>query len=376
MAFGKDNSHLKNIPSFGGSVAQKAANATRSRKAAPRTGGGSGYGGGRPHWVDNFRPSELKPDVIRLIPGAYQTQRVEDGVLVEETTPWVEFTEHYHAKVKCTTVCSAGPWRRSKKDRSPCYGCDIYWNGYDRAQGGNTGPVNMIGKYAFCVLDTGLFHKLAQTDDNGNVKKNQKGEPYYDWHKCIGMGCQGCHTAIESKQGHVQPWAMSRTQFIQLNGYSESIGNCCTNCDGRDTISTVMWQCANPECGDLILDVATTTLTQEQVNNIVNQPYKCRACQTVNYPEEVVQCSGCENAQRASIYDVTLQVKSQRTTDKGSTIQVLSYNVGPIEAKFAELLTKLPELDKRFSAYSLEQQSKLFRYTPPADAEQHYVPKP
>lgn len=384
MAFGKDDRHLSSIPTYGGSMLQKAANATRRRQSA------GNRGGGRPYWSDNFKPSERRPDIIRIIPLECKTQRAEDDQLVEEVTPWVEYVEHYHGGLSRSTICSGGPFRNNKKLRDPCYGCDIYWDDYQtRKDSGslktNKGKISYAPKYAFAVIDMGTFHKVAQTDAHGNVKMSPKGEPYTEWEKCVGQGCQGCRTAIETKKGHAQPWAMAKAHFNQLNGTAEYIGGCCVTCGGREVVSTVMWQCSNPQCGDLIVDMSTSTLTLDQIQELVYKPYTCRECQTTNYPEEVIQCVNCtptgREPRRASIFDVNMQVKLQKTGNNDTTtLQVLSFS-DPcgVEAEFEHLLTALPDLEKRFAPTPLNIQAEQFKYTPPAQkpagAGQYTIPK-
>lgn len=366
-------------------MAQKAANATRKRQ------GGGSRGGGRPYWSDAFKPSQIRPDIIRVVPLQVMTQRAEDDVLVEEVTPWVEYIEHYHGGLSRSAICSGGPFRNNKKLREPCYGCDIYWSDYTTRKAEGTlktkhGKISFSPKFAFAVIDMGTFHKVPQTDEQGHVKNNQSGEAYTNWEKCVGQGCQGCKVAIETKRGHAQPWPMAKAHFNQLNGTAEYIGGCCTTCGGRDVISTVMWQCGNQQCGELIIDIASSSMTLEQIQELVYKPYTCRECQTTNYPEEVIQCTNCTQTGRdpirATIFDVNLQVKLQKTGDNDSTaLQVLSFSDPmPIADEFHHLLEAMPPLEKRFAPTPLKQQADLFKYSPPpqvgAGAGQHSVAKP
>ncbi len=175
---------------------------------------------------------------------------------------------------------------------------------------------------------------------------------------------------------------MTKTHFEQLSGYASSVNECCVTCGGRDTISTMMWQCSNPECGDLIVDMASTTASFEQINEVVNRPYTCCRCKVTAYPEELYQCSTCEQtgaeAKRATLFDVALSLRVQKTSGTGAAIQIMGFKIEALPAKYAEMVSKAESLEKRFTPYSLEQQSKLFNYTPPVDSgdgSQHTLPK-
>lgn len=376
MSFGKDNAHLANIPRYGGSVAQRAANAGR-RKKQP-TGGSK-----RAYWSDNFVPDEFTPSTIRIIPGDYQLQRVsEKGELYTEQAPWWECKEHFHGSLRRGAICSAGPRFMDRKLREVCYGCDIFWEGKD---GGGKRKISMSDKFVFAVIDQGLFHKVPQVDHKtGQYQMNEKtGQPYTEWVKCTGTGCLGCPQAQETKEGNIRPWMLNKAHFNALNGYARGIGTCCVTCSGRGTIKTEMWQCSNPACGDLIFDMSSTTATQEQINTVTNDLYRCPSCSHVDYPEEVIACVNCTPAGqtpvRATIFDVDMVVRTQKLGDgenaQTAIIVDATSNPQPLNPKFQELLKYAPKLDQRFAPSSLEFQASIWKINAAPGQQQGQQPQ-
>jgi len=307
---------------YGGTLSQRAANATRRRQ---------GRGGGGEYWADTFKPHETVPANVRLIPVACVAQRADDaGNVYEENTPWKEFREHYHGTFRRSAICSGGPLFFDRNRRTACYGCDIFWS--SPAGKGKRRPISMSDKYAFAALIMDPYHKVPQVDDRGQFQLNPTTQqPFTKWERCLGQGCPHCRSALETVQGRVQPWIMSKAHFTNLNAYSDRLG--CLTCGGRATpdnrpvISTALWQCGNPACRQLIFDMSSTTATLEQIQAVVNKPYTCPVCQTTCYPEEVIQCANCTPAgqvpQRATIFDVDLQVIAPKTGDNEQTMLMI-----------------------------------------------------
>ncbi|KPJ84920.1 MAG: hypothetical protein AMS18_16425, partial [Gemmatimonas sp. SG8_17] len=304
---------------YGGTLSQRAANATRRR---PSRGGGGEY------WADTFKPHETVPANVRLIPVPCVAHRVDDaGNIYEENIPWKEFREHYHGTFRRSAICSGGPLFFDRNRRTACYGCDIFWS--SPSGKGKRRPISMSDKYAFAALVMDPFHKVPQVDDRGQFQLNpQTQQPFTKWERCLGQGCPHCRSALENVQGRIQPWIMSKGHFTNLNAYSDRLG--CLTCGGRATpdnrpvITTALWQCGNPACRQLIFDMGSTTATLEQIQGVVNKPYTCPVCQTTAYPEEVIQCANCTPAgqvpQRATIFDVDLQVIAPKTGDNEQTM--------------------------------------------------------
>jgi hypothetical protein len=361
---------------YGGNLSQRAANATRRR---PRGSGGKGE-----YWTDTFKPHESVPANVRLIQVECIAHRTDEASNVyEEKTPWKEFREHYHGHYRRSGICSGGPLFFDRNRRSTCHGCDIFWE--SPAAKGKKRPISMSDKFAFAALVMDPFHKVPQLDERGQFRMNANtNQPYTEWERCLGVGCPSCRNAIETMQGRMQPWIMSKSHFNNLNAYSDRLG--CLTCGGRATpdnkpvISTAFWQCGNPNCRQLIFDMSSTTATLEQIQGVVNKPYTCPFCQTTTYPEEVIQCANCTPAgqqpQRATIFDVDLQVIAPRTGDGEQTVLIIlaSSDPRPINPAFNNLLQYTPDLEAKFAPTPLEEQaSRWQRNVQPSAQPQMYA---
>lgn len=357
MSFGKDQSQLAGIPVYGGSTAQRAANAGRKKKRS--------YGNSRPYWADTFRPPETGSAQIRIIPGEYKVTKVENNQLIEEVLPWYEYIEHYSGTHRRGGICSGGPWFFNKSKRTPCHGCDKR-----ESEPRNKKTISRSDRFVFLVIDMGLFHQIPQLDrDTNRPRTNNEGQPYLEWTKCTGRGCQNCHQAVQNRYGYIQPWPMSKAHFNSLNAYGEGIGHCCVTCRGRNTIQSLAWFCGNQQCQSLLFDMRSTTATDEQIKEVVNQPHTCLACQQTSYPVETITCTNCTQhgwtPQRATIYDVDLQVMAPRTGENNSTnLQVVSMSdPKPLDPQFEDLLQYKINLENRFAPTPLDKQAELWKIT-------------
>lgn len=359
MAFGKDSSNLGGIPTYGGNARQQAAAASRQKKHS--VSGGSR----RPYWSGAFKPSTSVVSRVRLLKGEYEHLRDNgNGGLYKEILPWQEYREHYQATSHRGALCSGGVFFMDRNRREPCLGCEEFWDG--RAK--NKRTMSMSNKFAFNVVIEQLFHKMPQLDAKTNqYRMNPKtNAPYTEWERCRGLGCIGCQTQAETRQGSVQPWVLSKEHFNQLDAYSEYIGNGCTTCGGRSTVSTVMWVCGNPACGELIFDMQNPALAAEQIKEITLGIYDCQTCHTSAYPEEVIQCAVCTPSGgvpvRATIYDVDMDVKLQLTGDGDKTsLIVLAYSDPKrLDTQYADLLQYQVPLEKRFAPTPLTEQASIW----------------
>lgn len=376
MAFGKDPSILKNVIPHGGSFSQQVAMATR-RVKVPRSGGG----GGSIFWADKYQPTEHMPgDPVRLIHGVYEIPKVaDDGSVYTMSLPWCEYREHFHGYLSKSIICSAGPLYMDKARREPCYGCNIFWEDFQirkqKGKGANSpNRVSMREMYAFTVLVMAPFHKIEQVDNQGNLRVNQKtNQPFWNWEKCSGPGCQGCAGGKETKQGHVQPWPMGRDHFFGLNAYADYIGTSCITCRSRGTVSTLLWKCG--ACGDPVIDMRQTSFTMAQINDVVKNLYACRKCETSAMLVEDTYCTSCtptgQIAQRAGVFDVDMQVKRQASAGKnGTQLVVLAFSdPKPVDPAFAEMAKPL-DLPAKYKPTPLEQQATLFEYQPAVPQQQ------
>lgn len=367
MAFGKDPTLLGGVAPFGGNAAQKAHAALNQPKYTS--------GSKRPYWADSFSPTKVGTDLVRLIPGQYRVPRVtKEGLLYEEEVPWYEYVEHFHGTNKFGAICSGGPYRKDRKKREECYGCEMFWEDYQkrkeiaREKGvkrvDNPKRVNMSDKFAFSIVDLGMFFKKDRVNNQGVVEMNSKTNlPYYDWAKLRNPQDPSAY-GKDMKQGRLLPWSVSKTWFKIINAFADKIGQSCAGCGNKDCLQWVAWQCGNPDCGMPLIRANSCTYNDEQLQELTRQACMCHHCGIVSYMMEIVQCNHCVNARRAGIYDVDLEV-SQAKDSNNSAILVISgwSQPKPIDPVYQELYKPL-DLPSRYSPTPLEAQAKGFGYAP------------
>lgn len=370
MSFGKDQSHLANIPPHGGNYIQRAK--THARR--PQR---SGSGGKMPYWKDGFRPSLVYPSLGRLIPGAYRQQVTHDGETVtEEEFTYVKYREHV-SKSSGTPrggICSGGALFANKQKAQPCNGCDWYWEDYrerqaKKARGDKTrGPHRMScrDQYAYTWFDYAPYWQVPDTDANGNLRMNPNtNEPYTHWE--TGNINDPKFQGKQWKQGHLMSWSLGQTYQDVLIMQAKIIGGHCQVCGQMNCLTTLMKVCGNPQCGQFIYDPSNTTLTTEQQNKIDYDPYTCPQCQQTSYVGEVIECVHCTpqglTPVRASIFDVDMQVQAVGNPGSQTFLQVLATSgPRPIQVADSKVLEAIKPLDllQKFAPTPLEMQRQIW----------------
>jgi hypothetical protein len=383
MSYGKEDGHLTRIGGYGASTSQQMGNATR-RQSGPRKGS--------PAWANNFQPSEGTPDYIRLIPGEFEAERIDEttGNSFLETVPWLEYTEHYHGGNKQSMTCSAGVYRMAdRKKAKPCRGCDIWREDFEERrrienQTGvkpkNPNRISFSSKYAFLVLDMAWFFRGYRMDEHGRVNVNKTtGQPYQDWIKyneqhhneyLYASGeAQRQGKQLEMKQGQVLTWPVGFTQFGTLSGFGDVVQKHCSSCGGQSCIHTVGWAC--PTCNAPTMN---TTLPPDEVKKLVSRTVHCNHCHTVAYPKAIQTCQYCQNPTPANLYSIDMQVQTVRVQDKKQIIIPWMSNPRPMDPTYAEALKKLPDAVKKFAPTPYEEQ--VSKFGPPPQANYGQVQPP
>jgi hypothetical protein len=354
MSFGKNSDNLKR------SFQQQA------RTQARRTTGGSG---GAPYWKGAFAPSDYAPGVIRLIPGDYPQALTRDKeTIVTESLTYVQYREHHNGNRGC--ICSGGPLWAVKGKNDECPSCTVYWEDVNerkakKARGDTTkGPNRMSCRdmYVFNVWDYNLYFEMPETDRSGNPRMNNKtGAPFTHW--VSGDQNDPRFQGRPWKQGNLMPWPMGSTYKDTLVNYADQVGQSCTSCGGRDTIRCIMKICGNPACGQYIYDPQNNTLTAEQRKAIDDFPYKCPHCGQETWVDEVIECSGCQNPTRASIFDVDLQVQRMGTKGQLTFLQIFNHSEPrPIQVDAETLKTIVPlDLLKKYQPHDPATQRKIMK---------------
>lgn len=366
MAFGKDPSQVQNMPPHGGNYLQRAKTAARR---PVRSGGGGAF-----YWKDTYSPPDLSTDIGRLIRGEYQQEVTYDGeTAVTDTFPYFLYREHHNGKRG--GICSGGALWANKDKALPCPSCAIFWEDVNerkakKARGDNTkGPNRMScrDQFVFNWFDYGLYFEVPEVDKNGQFRMNQKtNQPYTHWVK--GNSNDPRFQGRPWKQGNLLPWPMGGTYKDTLFTFAAQIGKGCKSCGSKDSIRCVMKICGNKACGQFIYDPNNCSLTDEQRDQIDNYPYECPHCGQKAFVDEVIECSNCQQPERASIFDVDLQVQRMGTKGQQTFLQILNWSEPrPIQVADPEVLKTIQPLDlpKRFAPTPPDVQCKIFGLTMP-----------
>jgi hypothetical protein len=367
MAFGKDDAALDRV----GSYRQRAHYQTKSTfQNRPRGGGGGGL-----TFIDQFKPSTDIPDLIRIVPGDYEVQQATPEGEIETTRqPYVAFGEHFHGTLKRSCVCSAGPLYGWKDKRSPCYACDIFWQGMTVGQDGKKkkGPMSRRDMSSFTVIHYHPYHEVEQVDSTtGQYRVNARtGQPYTNWVKCEGRGCKMCQAGKKTNPAHRLHWDMGTGHMGTLWEYDKEIGRSCATCSGRDTIEWDAMVCR--QCGEAKVVRDETNLKPKEIEEIYGSLNTCSACGFKGFLREIISCRNCtplgREPERATIFAVDMKVKRAEPESGGNqtTLMIPQWNdPSPVAQQFAEFNKPMP-LEKIFAPTSLENQAKVFDLSPAA----------
>jgi len=367
MAFGKDKSVL-------GQVANRStANSFRQSAAqtqANRTSRGSG--GRIPYWLNKYQPSKHALDTIRVILGEYEFEEVDQsGDLLKKKEPYFPYTEHFSKRHNAGAICSAGPFGRFKNKANPCVGCSEFFAGMTTDEKGKKqkGYMSKRDLIALTILDYAPYHKTPQVNNDGSVRANDSGQPYYNWTKCEGRGCEGCGQQLEVKQGHRLHWSMGTAHWNTLMDANELIGASCVGCGSKDCITCLAWLCSG--CGEALIDMSTTSYKDEEINKMTRKPMRCASCKKEDFPQEFIECSNCTPAgrtpTRATVFDVDIKVKRVEDPNGGNqtTLSISSWSEPrPVDKQYVEM-AKPMKLDEIFAPTPLADQEEKFQIRKP-----------
>jgi hypothetical protein len=380
-AFGKDKSQLH------GSFLQRAKRSMNK----PKRGGG----GGAPYFINRYKPPTQGSDMVRILPGNYPVPVVDEdaqaivvdseGQPVTEIYNYFQFTEHFHGGRKKSSICSAGPLANFKGKAAPCHACTRFWWEWEQRQANDSDHPKSMSKrdmWVFSVLVMMPFHKVEDKDETGQIKMNDRtGEPYTRWIQCDGRGCEHCKNNKETKRGHVQHWPMGRNHFNTLLAYAVELGKHCAECGNLDCVQDIAWVCQNPDCGEAVIDMTNTQLSDEDIKKITDEPMNCPACKHFDYLQDVYECSNCakvrKSGRRASLFDVDLYVSRVEDPNGDSNATSLSITrfVGPkpIDNIYGKELREPLNLPKIYVPTSLERQISLFGPPPDRNSKEEEV---
>jgi hypothetical protein len=301
----------------------------RSVAADTRKKGGKG---GRGNWHDRWRLSH-SASAFMLVEGEYldqypdpSTQEIDPatGKPKPVVLAYYKYKKHRRKLLKGgredfrDEVCSAGP---DAHNPQPCVGCYAMDTG-DKS-------VTLSDGFAVTALHLNFYHKhpLVDTKAGGGIvmKKDQTGPVMVD-SECTGRTCNFCRTLrgepIIPMQGQEWPGYLAKDigtffgkrRYMELGknhlgdliGWDRAVGSQCggniidprTNqvlSPCRNQLTCVSWNCQN--CKNVVIDMATDSRTDEQIQDAVMKAYPCMTCQRNVFLEEVVACDKQRNPQ-------------------------------------------------------------------------------
>lgn len=312
--FGKNPDNKQSVTPFGGnaSLAQRRAFLASQNE---RKGGG---GGGK--YMKELRLSE-QAERVRLIAGNYPVQyRGEFGTasepaeILETTLEWYPFVQHergvrngdnYSFEWKFT--CSGGPFADTRK-RQECHGC-VAW--YECTKEERKKYYSKRNFNAITALHYRAYHEIEQ--------ESASGARFKDWEPCVGRGCPRCAEKVPSVPYRILPLVLGSAHFETLMAYNKSVGEMCSACSNGE-IRSLAWLCGNEACGTDIIDMSSTTLQDSEILEKSNKPIRCPACGETSYMREFVECTGCSEPVRATLFDVDLDLQKVRLPNAESTV--------------------------------------------------------
>lgn len=375
MAFGKVRA-----PGAGPGKMNMRQQMKKSTYRPPRGGGG---GGG------NFRNRYLPPvtgpaDLIRIIPGAYPTPRIdtdnkdyyynEAGAIITDPTPYWKYVDYFHGVKQRGIISSEGPLGIFKGKGDPCIAADWYWWEWRQRNKHKSKTPNAMRrseKWAFTVLVQAPFYKVPQTDDKGDLRINpHTKEPYYEWVKGSKKGNDELAAGgYERKEGHLMHWSMSYGHWAVIQTFSDSLSKHCRSCGGADTIEELALLCQH--CKEAVVEMDSTSLDEEDLERLRCEEVRCPHCGVTDYLEDMVECNACGHGDPSTLFDFDLKVKrvetAQQDGGKQTTLQITgALGPRPIADVYGEDLRTPLDLPKIFTPDSLERQEELFGL-PPGD---------
>lgn len=300
-------------------------------------------------------------------------------------------------------ICSSGPEAHAPQ---PCVGCaqnDAGVDGKPRDQ------------WAFEIVHLGWYHQSPLIKDGQVQKKRNSNEPVLvknlcdsyskinqiharahqanprDWKEAyVCEGCQGQHPFTWGEHRTMQ---VGKNHLINLLDLNDKIGQKCATCGTN--ILRVAFDCGNPQCGEELLNVASTGWTNQQLDQYSKMQVGCQRCGYQGFPVSVYSCGFNENFQQVaqecanpvqmSFWDCVIWVQregestsSELVITRVDPITTFATPDGrPLSEHIKELTQNRFDLSEMFKADSLEEQAKrLFVQNPYAAQQPQYQQYP
>lgn len=352
----------------------------RSAQKPKRTGGGGGA-----YYANKYQPPLQGTDLIRIVPADcaemlvdYDAQdffRDDKGQPVSVPSAFLKYTYYYHGTKKRSAIGSEGPLGAFKGKGDPCIAADWYWWEWRQRQANGSKKPNAMSRgdrWAFSVIVLHPFFKVPSTDKDGNLRVNPATkEPYYEWvkgHRDERRNKEFEAEGYERKFGHRQHWSVGYGHYNTILDQVDECQRSCRSCGTQDSIRELAWVCG--ECGEAVIDMEETSLDEEGIAKLTMNECKCPHCGHVGYLEDVIECTACDHAERAQLYDYDFEVKRIANSDGGNQTTlnfVRAHGPRPIGKEVSEDLRKPLDLTAIFAPTPLDKQLEFFGPVPSDD---------
>lgn len=317
------------------------------RRAQRATGG--------PKYSRLFKPS-THPARVRLVPGKYVHP---DGDIYE-----VGFSvNHYVPKVRKSFLCSS-TWTVENGVYSPkgkCVGCYIYAQNLSGVGEYAKLKISRAFHYPVTVIVLEDFHLDPTGWDGQPLGYNDQGEPMYRKVMCTGEGCSGCEKNLKKTFGRRMIWELNETQLQALDKAADAHKDYCANCGTRGLeVDDVVC----PECGDSFPFVPPE-----------GKVVTCPSCGKPVTPNVILECRGCDNPRRPTIFDCVFTVSALKEGKGFPIFTVSRTDVGPLSTLGFEIPDQWLEpidFDALYRPLPLEAQAQLIGIPNPFDSEETF----
>lgn len=289
-----------------------------------------------------------------------------DGEPKKDVLPYGLKCQHYSARVSKGVpflTCSAGFQEYEDQEdgsiiidagNDDCVPCHYFF------QDGKEGAIGNARKlHIFNAILLAWFHEVPGKRE----KKGKPGEFWPEQEQCSGKRCVHCKEGVPKTYGRRVYVPLGPNFAYNLADYEMITLSSMCKCGGE--LQPVGFSCSNPECGQVIKDLEEEGCTDEELQSLREQLYRCPFCREHVELEEHSECGNCQHPEPVTMWDVALRM--YRSGESVNTSLVIS-GVRQVTERERELIKELMvpvDINKMYPVYSLKEQASRFRIDNP-----------
>lgn len=315
-------------------------------------GGGGGYGLSI-RFNNRWRPPQNRATKARLIAGDYVGL---DGQPVE----YFPYVEHFVARSNKSFICSK-QYKQEGADLitvgGKCLGCEAMDEG--------AGDISWRLLHAFNAIHLAYYHLKPVFDkDNKPImrkaREGQEARQAMEKVECEGRRCKHCKEGLEKVFGKKVHWSVGTGHLGDLGGVVDEIGRDCKECGQSGSLYVVSYECS--KCGDMVIDMDNTDLTDEQIDNAAAQKHRC-SCGHNDFMLRQHECENCQDPEPLSIFDCDIEIKRSGEGTQ-STVQIPRWTATELSKELKEM-AKPYNFKRVFAADNFDWQAKVLKIRNP-----------